>query len=57
MSSNPSMKGLIGQGVVAAIAAPFVFAEIVQGYYAAAVLTVAVAGLLMAGLRGAQPRR
>jgi hypothetical protein len=50
------VKGLIGQGVVAAIAAPFVIAEIIQGYYAAAVLTVAIAGLLMVGLRGAQPR-
>jgi hypothetical protein len=57
MIRTQSMKGLIGQGVVAAIAAPFVIAEIIQGYYAAAVLTVAVAGLLMAGLRGAQPRR
>jgi hypothetical protein len=57
MGRKTRARGLIGQGVVAAIAAPFVIAEIVQGYDAAAVLTVAIAGLLMVGLRGVAPRQ
>jgi VIT1/CCC1 family predicted Fe2+/Mn2+ transporter len=43
--------GFIACGVATAVAAAFIIAEVAQGYYAAAVLTIALVGWLAAFLR------